>query len=59
MLDAFFLSVWPIHLHFLFFTDISIGVCLVLLRSCSLEMCSGHLILRMVGAGFVVIEAAG
>ena len=46
-LEAGLRSVWPIHPHFLFLTSDSIGICLVLSHSCSLETTSGHLMLRM------------
>lgn len=46
-LETGFRSVWPIHPHFLFLMSISIGACLVLSHSWSLETTFGHLILRI------------
>ena len=42
-----FLSVWPIHLHFLVFICISISFCLVCSHRSSFDIVSGHLICRI------------
>ena len=47
MLHSGFRKVWPIQLHFLFLISVSIGVWFVLAHSCSFEIVSGHLMLRM------------
>jgi len=47
VLDGSFLRVCPIQRHFLCLIRTSIGCCLVLLYKSSLEIISGHLMLRM------------
>jgi hypothetical protein len=47
MVPAGFLRVWPIHLHFLFLTWMSIGSCSVISHRELFDIVSGHLMLKM------------